>query len=372
MFEENDYERPIIVGHLYCSKLSEQLQGILNTRILHVTESADLPIGTNIGAVGYDKLFYTKNVTSDIQEQLDDIRNSSLTKNNLVNINKQITTLTNRVANETTLGNVKSGNGFIVASDGKVSFRPTQTSGSISYLDQFSVNFCRGNRFECLPQDCLTTVLQQWDNETETWVNSEDEYSVTTDIFNTSNQSGITIGINNSDISKYKVILDIDLTKCNPTIYSTINKFYFWVSTQGGTLKCKIYGSSAVRPELHELTDLYNLSGWSGSNIIPVSITVNSSANANNHTSSQYNKLQLVFESTMSTDKRFPVVMKVAAYGVDAWSYNNNMSNIDHMYTWDNDCNVTFPKKVKAQTPTTSDDDNTVVTIGMLKNLGLI
>jgi hypothetical protein len=55
------------------------------------------------------------------------------------------------------------------------------------------------------------------------------------------------------------------------------------------------------------------------------------------------------------------------------------MANFDHMYSWDNDCNVTFPNKLNAKSPldgiTTPEnfvDDTTVVTIGYLKAKGLI
>ena len=67
--------------------------------------------------------------------------------------------------------------------------------------------------------------------------------------------------------------------------------------------------------------------------------------------------------------------MKIAAYGIDAWTHLNNMSHFDHMYVWDNNCNVTFPKNIKTNNTNgliDETDDKSFVTIGYLKSKNLI
>lgn len=152
-----------------------------------------------------------------------------------------------------------------------------------------------------------------------------------------------------------------------------------WISTNGGTLSCQVLGSRPTNPDFHQLCEETPLTGWSGSNIIPLSLIINKNSNINDHTKNQYNKLRFIFKGTKSGSNRFPKLFKLAAYGSDGWSFQNNMANFDHMYSWDNECNVKFPKLLQAQSPLegvelTEDftDDNRVVTIGYLKAIGLI
>lgn len=75
-FEDNDYGRPIILGHLnYEGNITKQdidLQAV-TINSLSVLDSVILPDTTVIGDIPYSKLFYIINVKKDIQEQFDDI-----------------------------------------------------------------------------------------------------------------------------------------------------------------------------------------------------------------------------------------------------------------------------------------------------------
>ena len=382
-FENNDLGQPVIIGHLYRENiLKDKLGPILNARNLIVDGNTSLSTSTKIGEIDYQKLYYLKNVTGDIQNLLDSTSTATEdVKTQIQTIKSNMLTLSNRVATVDELGSIKAGNGLSVSSDGLVSFNPVQTSGRISYLDQDTINYCRGNRFECLPQSCISSKLQYWgmlEGDTEAhWIDKVAvNYLTTNNLFNTSNNSGVDVG-DDSDTTNsiYQVIIDLDLTKLpsNISIYSTINKLYLWVSTNGGSLSCQIFGSRPTKSEYHELFRETNLSGWSGSNIIPLSIVINKNSNINDGTKDHYNKLRFIFKGIKSESNRFPKLFKLAAYGSDSWSFHNNMANFDHMYSWDSDCNVTFPKKIYAGTPSSAEsNDNQVVTFRDLAELGLI
>ena len=259
-FENNDLESPIIIGHLYRENiLKDKLGPILNARNLIVDGNTSLSTSTKIGEIDYQKLYYLKNVTGDIQNLLDSTSTATEdVKTQIQTIKSNMSTFSNRVASVDELGSIKAGNGLSISSDGLVSFNPVQTSGKISYLDQDTINCCRGNRFECLPQSCISSKLQYWgmlEGDTEAhWIDKvATNYLTTNNLFNTSNSLGIDVG-DDSDTTNsiYQVIIDLDLTKLssNTVIYSTINKLFLWVSTNGGSLSCQIFGSRPTKQNI--------------------------------------------------------------------------------------------------------------------------
>lgn len=74
-FEENRYSLPVILGHLYREALNNNAEGpFITCRTIEATEKATLPTNTTIGPLSFDKLQYLLNVSSDIQQQLDEIK----------------------------------------------------------------------------------------------------------------------------------------------------------------------------------------------------------------------------------------------------------------------------------------------------------
>ena len=71
-FDRNDLTSPIILGELCIDKESEILSD-MTVGSINVKGSAVLPKETYIGDVGGDKIKTLKNVTVDIQAQLDDL-----------------------------------------------------------------------------------------------------------------------------------------------------------------------------------------------------------------------------------------------------------------------------------------------------------
>lgn len=395
-FENNDLGSPVIIGHLYRNALlQDQLGPIIEATNLTITGKASLPITTTIGDLSYNQLFYLSNVESDIQAQINDVQAQ------INDVESDVQAQNTRVPTETTLGSIKEGNGLKVSNAGVVSFSPVQTSGTIAYLDQDTINYCRGNRFECLPMSNIVSASIASKNFNDiNW--SEPQFiTINNDVFNTSTLSGFTIGDNSDNIKgysddgepiyydpeteyikkEYRISFELSMTN----IYAHIQKLYFWVTTNGTSIKCLVYGKRGQ--DLDYLSDPLastTLSGWSGSNLLPLDIIINGSA-TNTNNSSHYNKLKFVFESgprQIYKDSQgkinyrsYPAVMKIAAYGIDAWTHLNNMSHFDHMYVWDNNCNVTFPKNIKTNNTNgliDETDDKSFVTIGYLKSKNLI
>lgn len=71
-FDRNDMTSPIVLGELCTDKESEMLPD-MKVGSMDVLENCNLPKDTKIGEVGGDKIATLKNVTDDIQAQLDDL-----------------------------------------------------------------------------------------------------------------------------------------------------------------------------------------------------------------------------------------------------------------------------------------------------------
>ena len=375
-FENNEMGKPVIIGHLYRQALTQDILNapIVDVRSLNVTQQVNLPKNINIGGqLNYEDLFSLANIDGNIQEQI-----NSLKLNIDKDVQEQLDSLeANLRDNQEQLDSLES---------------PTQKSGTISYFDRDTINYCRGNRFECLPKENITNVHLYKRLEGATSWDDEVSFSLNNNVFNTSNFSGFSIGDNSDNIKdskngilysedeyqKKEYRLEFELKMDG--IYSQLQKLVFWVSTSGSSIKFYLYGKRGQDTNFNPLGEM-SLQGWSGSNLLPIDITVNG-ASTETFNSSQYNTLKFVFESGVRDTyyvgesykyRNYPDVMKIAAYGINAWTYLNNMANFDHIYTWDNDCNVVFPKYVKTNANTIDEsDDKSFVTIGYLKSKGLI
>ena len=396
-FENNALEQPVIIGHLYREALlADKLGPIIDARNLTVNGNTILSKSTKIGDIDYQKLYYLKGLDQDIQCTIDSI-DSELDSidSEIDSIKSEIEILKNRKATLMSLGNIKAGNGVNVSSEGTLSFSPVQTSATISYLDRDTINFCRGNRLECLPMSNIVSASIASKNFNDVNWGTPQSIIINNDVFNTSNNSGFTIGDNSDNIKdlkngtlyseneyikkEYKLSLELKLTN----IYASLQKLYFWVSTNGAQIKCSIYGKRGQDDTyLSEPLASTTLGGWSGSNLLPLDIIINGSASKVSNPS-HYTNLKFVFESgprQLYKDseqnlryRSYPIIMKIAAYGIDAWTHLNYTSQFDHMYSWDNDQNVNATSPLDGITLSEDFvDDTTVVTIGYLKAKGLI
>lgn len=112
-FEDNSIDTPVIIGSLNSVENDFIRSASLKLLSIDVEQKANLPLNTSIGDVDSDKIQFLKNVTSDIQKQIDSISNSNQTQSGdlssnadslklsaeVVEIKKQIDNLNNKIKN---------------------------------------------------------------------------------------------------------------------------------------------------------------------------------------------------------------------------------------------------------------------------------
>lgn len=131
-------------------------------------------------------------------------------------------------------------------------------------------------------------------------------------------------------------------------IYTTLNKFIIYVSTNGATnCKCTIDAAKNATPTTFTtFAENVALTGWSGYNVINTQDIVTYS-----NTSSQYQKLRFTFsQAGAASTGTSMIVYSIMGYGGVGWATPSNMAKNGHIYTYDGEQNVTFPAQVKATT----------------------
>lgn len=131
-------------------------------------------------------------------------------------------------------------------------------------------------------------------------------------------------------------------------IYTALNKFIIYVSTNGATnCKCTIDAATNAAPTTFTtFADNVTLTGWSGYNIINTRDIVTYS-----NTSSQYQKLRFTFSQTgAASTGTSMIIYSIMGYGGVGWATPSNMAKNGHIYSFDGQQNVTFPAQVQATT----------------------
>lgn len=127
--------------------------------------------------------------------------------------------------------------------------------------------------------------------------------------------------------------------------YCSVNMLYMWVTVSGTTATVDIARSTigAKTTFANVRTDV-PISGWSGPNEIRFS-----QGTFGGSEGQLYNAYSYRFTLKNTADQEGNVgIFDLRMYGPSAWGIPNNMVMNDHMYTWDNDKNVSFPAKVTA------------------------
>lgn len=131
-------------------------------------------------------------------------------------------------------------------------------------------------------------------------------------------------------------------------IYTVLNKFVIYMSTNGATVDCTI----RARLESNRLNDTETwvtfadqvpVSGWSGYNIINTSgITT-----YGNTASSQYGEIQFIFKCTaVRSNYANAYIQNIFGYGGVGWTTPTTLAKTGHVYSYDANQNVTFPGKI--------------------------
>lgn len=218
-------------------------------------------------------------------------------------------------------------------------------TGGYGPIDAAMVPDLGANRLAFLKADGIS--VQYSTDAGATWT----DYGLTnvqkTGIF--ANGFGCTVGKATGTTITTDCQLRITITSDLAQIYSVLNKFAIYVSTNGsGGCWCTIDGATKANPSTFvTFANRIGVTGWSGWNIINVSgITTY----ANND--SQYRTLRFTFGITShnSNNGSWPglSVQRIMGFGGVGWVTPSNMAKFGSIYSYDSSQNATFPAAITA------------------------
>lgn len=225
-------------------------------------------------------------------------------------------------------------------------------SGSYGPIDAAMVPDLGANRLAFMPAAGIE--VQYSTNGGSTW----STYSTTdVDKINLFNGNGCSYHIGASSatgIDKSNYQLRVIITTNIARVYTVLNKFVIYCSTEGSTGSwCTI--DAKTKANVDSGTDTWvtyankvHIAGWSGYNIINTTGIV-----TYGNWSDQYQKLRFTFGVTShaSTVSNAGLnIIKIMGFGGVGWTIPSNMARYGHMYTYDAAQNVTFPAGVTAKT----------------------
>lgn len=191
--------------------------------------------------------------------------------------------------------------------------------GSVSALDAALSDELSANRFAEMPN--ANFVFERSDNAGTTWTAyTADGYALTTTCTDTvcnANALG-----SQSPSNWHRFTIDVRPGSSN-NFYGEIRKFLFFISMEGATgCRVKIEGSTFATPDTFVQIADAPISGWSGWNIINVSITAGLGAE------SYYKKLRFTFSQTgvNSNYASNLQVYKMRVYCANCWSAPGNFA----------------------------------------------
>lgn len=170
-------------------------------------------------------------------------------------------------------------------------------------------------------------------------------------LFSGCSNAGIYIGNDSSisiDKSKYMIRFTIDCSAA--PLYSVLNKFIIFVSTNGSTgCYCTIQGKTNENANTDTWTtyaDKIEVKGWSGYNVINTTIVCGG-------TGTDQNKyLRFIFGVT-SHDSSIKYsglqILKIMGFGGVGWQTPSWLAGTGNIYKYDANQNATFPNKVTAE-----------------------
>ena len=129
-------------------------------------------------------------------------------------------------------------------------------------------------------------------------------------------------------------------------IYSYLNKFAIYMSTNGNTVQVKIEVANESTPnDYTTLLDWTGIAGWSGWNILNTTgITTYGNVPA-----SQKGRIRFIFRQiAISSTRGAAEILRIMAFGGVGWTTPSTMAKTGHLYSYDNAQNATFPANVTA------------------------
>ena len=181
-----------------------------------------------------------------------------------------------------------------------------------------------------------------------TWTDSGLGNSAKINLVTTSN--GVSVGSDSTVTTSHRT--RITLTAQNGTtgyVYTRPRKMLINVSTPHG-LTVTVEAKTGVSDASWTTLGTYALSGWSGWNDIPMSI---STFGGGTNQTSNYWYIRLTFANT-SVNSSYTTtkssIIGLRLFGDTCWTRTSNMGETGHLYSYDSSQNATFPANVSATT----------------------
>lgn len=218
-------------------------------------------------------------------------------------------------------------------------------SGSYGPIDACMVPDLGANRFAFIPASAWKIEYSRDSGATWTDYGASDGQKLAL----TSEGMGLSIGkADSSHKATSAYMLRLTLTTTG-VVYSVLNKFLLYVSTNGSS-GCYVTIQGRTKSNLDAKNDTWTgfvskvpISGWSGWNVINVPAGITTHGNSAGH----YAQLRFIFGCTSSnTAYNGLQIQKLFAYGGVGWTVPSNMAKNGHMYKYDYNQNVSFPKKL--------------------------
>lgn len=153
-------------------------------------------------------------------------------------------------------------------------------------------------------------------------------------------------------IDKSTYQLRIIITTDIANVYTVLNKFVIFCSTEGSSnCWCTIDGQTKANVDAGKSTwDIFSnktpINGWSGYNVINTS-----GITTYGNITSQYQKLRFTFGATnpsSNTDSGLKI-QKIFGFGGVGWATPSNMAKTGHLYSWNSAQNAIFPAAITAK-----------------------
>ena len=149
-----------------------------------------------------------------------------------------------------------------------------------------------------------------------------------------------------------RYMLRISLHTSEGKVYTQLNKFALYVSTNGSngsycTIRARTQNNYLNKVDKWVVfANKQSISGWSGWNIINTS-TITTFGNT---ASSQYGEIQFIFGCTSGSTSYVGLqIERLMGFGGVGWTTPSNRAKTGHIYTYDSSQNVTFPAAITSE-----------------------
>ena len=219
------------------------------------------------------------------------------------------------------------------------------SSGSLYLIDRNLVDVARANRMAFISGDSVSISFSS--DGGSTWTDAGYTTAQKAALFSARRAGSIRIGATSGTVTtNHQTKIEITLPSSR---YCTMSQFYIWMSTPH-TVKLDAYVSTyGAQTTFSSLFTDRQVSGWGGPNMLSFASKSFWGTNASSHIYT----LRFIFKITgvnSSYTTSWPSVNDIRGYGASCWSNGNYLMYHDHIYTWDDSQNVTFPAQLKAPT----------------------